>query len=69
MLVLFCILAGPEVPASINGVYCAGCTALSSIVYLVLSSNKEIKRSLRLIDRSNINSVLRSEVQSTSVNR
>ena len=38
MLVLFCVLAGPEVPASVNGVYYAGCTALGGILYLVLIS-------------------------------
>ena len=38
MLVLPCILAGPEVPASVNGVHCASCTALSGILYLVLTS-------------------------------
>ena len=38
MLVLLYILAGPEVPAFVNGVYCAGCTALGGIVYLVLTS-------------------------------
>ena len=38
MLVLPCVLANPEVPASINGVYCAGYTALGGIVYLVLTS-------------------------------
>ena len=36
ILVLPCILAGPEVPASVNRVYCASCTALGGIVYLVL---------------------------------
>ena len=34
MLVLPCISASPAVPASINRVYCAGCTALSGILYL-----------------------------------
>ena len=38
MLVLFCILAGPVVPAFINRVYYASCTALGGIVYLVLAS-------------------------------
>ena len=38
MLVLFYILAGPEVPASINGVYCASYTALGGIIYLILTS-------------------------------
>ena len=38
MLVLFYILAGPEVPASINRVHCTSCTALGGIVYLVLTS-------------------------------
>ena len=38
MLVLLYILANPEVPASVNRVYCAGCTALGGIVYLVLTS-------------------------------
>ena len=38
MLVLLYILASPEVPASVNGVRCAGCTALGSILYLVLTS-------------------------------
>ena len=38
ILVLLYILAGPEVPISVNGVCCAGCTALSGIVYLVLTS-------------------------------
>ena len=38
MLVLLYVLASPEVPASINGVYCTGCTALSGILYLVLTS-------------------------------
>ena len=38
MLVLLCILASPEVPTSVNGVCCAGCTALGGIVYLVLTS-------------------------------
>ena len=37
ILVLLCVLAGPEVPASINGVYCAGCTALNGILYLILT--------------------------------
>ena len=32
------ILAGPAVPASVNGVYYTGCTALGGIVYLVLTS-------------------------------
>ena len=31
------ILAGPEVPASVNRVYCAGYTALGGILYLVLT--------------------------------
>ena len=34
MLVSPYILAGPEVPASVNRVYCTGCTALGSILYL-----------------------------------
>ena len=38
MLVLLCILAGPAVPAFVNGVRCAGYTALGGIVYLVLTS-------------------------------
>ena len=38
MLVSPCISASPAVPASINGVYCAGYTALGSILYLVLTS-------------------------------
>ena len=38
MLVLFYILAGPKVPASINRVRCASCTALGGILYLVLIS-------------------------------
>ena len=38
MLVLPYIPAGPTVPASVNGVRCAGYTALGSIVYLVLIS-------------------------------
>ena len=38
MLVLFYILAGPKVPTPVNGVYCASCTALGGIVYLVLTS-------------------------------
>ena len=38
MLVLLYILAGPKVPASVNGVYYAGCTALGGIVYLILIS-------------------------------
>ena len=38
ILVLFCILAGPAVPASVDGVYCASCTALGGILYLVLTS-------------------------------
>ena len=33
MLVLFCILAGPAVPVSVNRVYYAGCTALGGIIY------------------------------------
>ena len=38
ILVLLCVLAGPKVPASVNGVCCTGCTALSGILYLVLTS-------------------------------
>ena len=38
VLVLLYILAGPEVPAFINRVYYAGYTALSGIVYLILTS-------------------------------
>ena len=38
MLVLLYILAGPEVPASVNRVYCAGYTALGGILYLILTS-------------------------------
>ena len=38
MLVSLCILAGPAVPASVNRVRCTGYTALSSIMYLVLTS-------------------------------
>ena len=38
MLVLLYVLAGPAVPASVNRVRCAGCTALGGIVYLVLTS-------------------------------
>ena len=38
MLVLLYIPAGPEVPASVNGVYCAGYTALGGILYLILTS-------------------------------
>ena len=38
MLVLLCILAGPEVPTSVDRVRCASCTALGGIVYLVLTS-------------------------------
>ena len=38
MLVLFYILAGPVVPASVNRVRYAGCTTLSGILYLVLTS-------------------------------
>ena len=38
MLVLPCVLAGPVVPASVNGVHCAGYTALGGIVYLILTS-------------------------------
>ena len=38
MLVLFYVLAGPTVPASIDGVRCAGCITLSGIMYLVLTS-------------------------------
>ena len=37
MLVLLYILAGPEVPTSVNGVCCAGCTTLGSILYLILT--------------------------------
>ena len=32
------ILAGPEVPAPVNKVRCTGCTALSGIMYLMLTS-------------------------------
>ena len=32
------VLAGLAVPAFVNGVCCAGCTALGGIVYLVLTS-------------------------------
>ena len=38
ILVLPYVPAGPVVPASINGVRCAGYTALSGIIYLVLTS-------------------------------
>ena len=38
VLVLLYILAGPAVPASVNRVHCAGCTALGGIIYLVLTS-------------------------------
>ena len=38
MLVSPCIPAGPAVPASVDGVRYAGCTALSGIVYLILTS-------------------------------
>ena len=38
MLVSPYILAGPEVPTFVNGVRCAGYTALSGIVYLILTS-------------------------------
>ena len=30
--------ASPKVPASVNGVHCTSCTALGSIVYLILTS-------------------------------
>ena len=32
------ILAGPAVPASVDGVRCAGCAALGGILHLVLTS-------------------------------
>ena len=38
MLVLPYIPAGLEVPTSVNGVRCAGYTALSSILHLILTS-------------------------------
>ena len=38
MLVLPYVLAGPEVPTSVNRVCCTGCTALGGIVYLILIS-------------------------------
>ena len=38
ILVLPCVLAGPAVPASVNGAHCASYTALGGIVYLILSS-------------------------------
>ena len=38
ILVLPYVLAGPKVPASINRVCCASCTALGGIIYLVLTS-------------------------------
>ena len=38
MLVLLYVLAGPIVPASVDGVYCASYTALGSILYLILTS-------------------------------
>ena len=37
MLVLLCIPASPVIPTSINRVHCTSCTALSGIVYLVLT--------------------------------
>ena len=42
ILVLPYVSAGPEVPASVNGVRCASCTALGSIVYLVLTSRSTV---------------------------
>ena len=38
MLVLLYVLADPAVPASVNGVYYAGYTALGGIMYLILIS-------------------------------
>ena len=38
ILVSFYVLAGPKVPASVDGVHCASCTALGSIMYLMLTS-------------------------------
>ena len=38
MLVLLYVLAGPKVPASVDGVYCASYTTLGGILYLVLTS-------------------------------
>ena len=38
ILVLLCILAGPKVPTSVNGVCYTSYTALGSIVYLILTS-------------------------------
>ena len=60
ILVLFYILAGPEVPAFVNRVHCASCTALSGILYLILTFRFTIAL---------VVNVLRSKVQSTSVNQ
>ena len=38
ILILLYVLAGPAVPASVNGVRCAGYTALGGILYLILTS-------------------------------
>ena len=59
ILVLLYILAGPAVPASINGVYCAGYTALNNILYLSIDFHSTV---ILVVN------ILRSKVQSTPVN-
>ena len=60
ILVSPCVLAGPKVPTSVNGVCCAGYTALSGIMYLVLTFRSTITL---------VVNILHGKVQSTSVNR
>ena len=58
MLVLLCILAGPAVPASVNRVRYASCTALGGIIYL----NVNFRSTVILVVNA-----LRSKVQGTSI--
>ena len=60
MLVLFCILAGPAVPTSVNRVYYTSCTALGGILYLGVD--------FRSIVTLVVN-ILYSKVQSTFMNQ
>ena len=60
ILVLLCVLAGPEVPTSVNGVRCTSYTALSGILYLVLTFRSIITL---------VVNILHSKVQSTFVNQ
>ena len=60
MLVLPYILASPAVPASVDGVYCASCTALGGIIYLSVDFRSTV---------TVVVNMLYSKVQGTPVNQ